>query len=83
MIFQSKSQMGKDLYSSLPSTTNAQESMHSIFYQIGDKSNSLSYGFQLLILLAEHFERRSEQERVGVSTKYGKPEAWKVSIELV
>jgi hypothetical protein len=78
MVFPVVKIMEADLFNHLPDTSNAQESMHHVLYQILDRLNDLGFGFQLLTLFAEDLEEKYIQRKAGNSTNYGQSEYWKV-----
>jgi zinc transporter ZupT len=78
MVFPVVKNMSPELFASLPDSSNAIESMHSVFYQIAQKKNGISFGFQLLVLFAHDLEERGKARLRGESTQYGQAERWKV-----
>ena len=78
MLFPIFSKIDLDIKSSLPGSTNAQESMHSVFYQISDTKNSIPVGFTYLILFADYLKNLFDEICLGASINYGIPERWKL-----
>ena len=68
MIFKPFMKMNDKLQSEVPNTTNAQESMHFVFYQIGDYNNSICQGLTLLVLFAQCLESKFSDISSGRTT---------------
>lgn len=58
-------------------TTNAQEAMHSIYYQLYDDKCELFVGLTVLILFSKYLEDCYKKVKAGAKLCYGQPEPWK------
>ncbi|KAJ7033591.1 hypothetical protein C8F04DRAFT_1353861 [Mycena alexandri] len=75
-----KSGMARKLWDSLPATTNGAESMHNRIYKMIGRRNTLFYGLEGLIRIAETFERSYDAARRGDKIYYGRdPQYWKTT----
>jgi|Laugresu1bdmlbdd_1035124.scaffolds.fasta_scaffold06602_1 hypothetical protein len=77
MIFPVYMKMSIYLKNQLPKTTNAIESMHSVFYQIADVNNSVTQGLSYLVLFIKTLESQLEDVLHGRKIQYGEEERWK------
>ena len=77
MLFPCMYDQSESLEPALPLSTNAQEAMHSLLYQLWDDINSLSLGFNLLLLFALSLESIMHHASQGGSIRYGEAEHWK------
>ena len=71
MIFPACSGMDQNLFNSLPSTTNGQESLHKLFKSIGGKHNEIVNGLYKLLLIAESMRKDVELLETGITIRYG------------
>ncbi|KAJ7276589.1 hypothetical protein C8J57DRAFT_1713894 [Mycena rebaudengoi] len=80
MLFLVASGMTRKLWDSLPSTTNAVESMHHRIYRMIGRRNTLFYGLEGLVRICETFERSYDAARWGHKIFYGHdPQYWKTT----
>ncbi|KAJ7763014.1 hypothetical protein B0H16DRAFT_1805867 [Mycena metata] len=78
MLCHVASGMERKLWDSLPATTNGAEAMHNKIYQMIGRRNTLFYGLEGLIRIAETFERSYDAARKGDKIYYGRdPQYWK------
>lgn len=63
MLFLVATGMARKLWDSLPATTNSAESMHHKIYKMIGRGNTLFYGMEGLVRIAETFERRYNAAR--------------------
>eukprot|EP00474_Spongospora_subterranea_P006251 CRZ06709.1 hypothetical protein [Spongospora subterranea] len=81
LIFACKSCTDKEFEEMARSDSNPIESMHSTFYQIADRKNSLVYGMSILTMFSESLRQDFEDVASGVTVHYGQAERWKKQIE--
>ncbi|KAJ7034319.1 hypothetical protein C8F04DRAFT_1349629 [Mycena alexandri] len=80
MLCQVASGMARKLWDSLPATTNGAESMHNKIYKMIGRRNTLFYGLEGLVRIAETFERSYDAARRGDKIYYGRdPQYWKTT----
>ncbi|KAF5338688.1 hypothetical protein D9758_017577 [Tetrapyrgos nigripes] len=72
MIFHSQQKMDSKLASKLPDTTNAEESVHSVIYQIAGKNKDIIQGFDGLLKVMRHFQRMHDSYIHGLPIRYGR-----------
>lgn len=66
--------MDDSIKSKLTDSTNAQESMHAVYYQIGERNSTREVGFTMLLLFVKELQLRYELALKGDSIRYGIPE---------
>ena len=82
MIFPTKQiDKTKSFFETLPETTNAQESIHRLYYQVTEANNGLNIGFIFLLLFIEMLSAMFDEIKTGGTIRYGKSEKWKIVAE--
>lgn len=81
LIFVCKSCTDKDFEQMARSDSNPIESMHSTFYQIADRKNSVVYGMSILTMFSESLHQDFDDIASGLNVHYGQAERWKKQIE--
>ncbi|KAI0754059.1 hypothetical protein C8Q80DRAFT_1246646, partial [Daedaleopsis nitida] len=79
MLFESQRCMDPVLWNSLPSTTNAEESMHWKIYSAVGEKHAVMEGICSLFAFVQHYDKLIASARVGIKTRYGQPERWKIT----
>ncbi|KAL7284985.1 hypothetical protein ACG7TL_000074 [Trametes sanguinea] len=83
LLFGPYRQMDRELWNSLPDTTNAEEAMHWKIYAGIGKDQTLMSGLVSLYAFAGHYERLLTGATVGTLIRYGQPEPWKETFQLI
>ncbi|PPR02123.1 hypothetical protein CVT24_011345 [Panaeolus cyanescens] len=78
MLFKSHRTMEPALWDSLPSSTNAEESMHWKLYSACGRDHALLEGLHSLYAVAKYYERLHLASTTGVPIRYGQTEPWKI-----
>lgn len=66
MLFPCMQTMDSDLSSQLPRTTNAQESLHWVYYQLGTRNNTIIEGLSSLLLFSQALEVEYDMTLEGI-----------------
>ncbi|KAF9547111.1 hypothetical protein CPC08DRAFT_648853 [Agrocybe pediades] len=77
MLFESERAMDIDIWESMPSTTNAEESLHWKLYSACGRDHEFLEGMYALQGVTAYYERIYEAEQTGTPIRYGESEPWK------
>lgn len=69
--------MNETINSTITDSTNAQESMHAVFYRLVEKGATRELAFTQLLLFSSDLEDQYQSARIGIKIRYGQPEPWK------